>query len=172
MVEGANFIYYGPYQLPQRAVKALEDFGVLNPSDLDTFTMTELRKIPGFGTESCKVVREWRDYQKHREVIDLSMPESEPEPEALLQLNICLEVTKSGPFRRRHYEWIYNMLANFTDTSSGNPLKDESDFIAYLIRTFYGADATKGGTRGVATKKGDVVSGAPLDDYRPRVSLM
>lgn len=178
MVAGANEVYYGPYLLSQRAVTALEQFGVENPDDLDNFKMMELRGIPGFGTKACAAVRSYRDFRKFQDggapVIDLSMSEPKEPPPPPPQINICLQVTKEGTFRLRHYEWVQNMLQNFTDPGSGNPLKTESDFIAYLIQVFYKADATKGGTRGIPTG-GAVMDGqgnaVPKMNYSPTVSL-
>ena len=174
MSAGANEVYYGPYLLSQRAVTALEKFGVEEPDDLDNFTMTELRAIPGFGDKACAAVRKYRDFLKFKDgtpVIDLSMKEPK---KPLPQINLCLQVTKSGPFRLRHYEWVQNMLLNFTDPSSGNPLKTESDFMAYLITIFYKADPTKGGTRGIPTGRAAVDAhgvAVPAVSHNPTVSL-
>ena len=180
MVAGANLVYYGPYQLPQRAITALEAYGLEDPDDLDDFKMMELRSIPGFGEIACRAVREYRDFKKFQDrnpdsILDLSVPEVEKEPEPPKQINICLVVSDEGLFRLRHYEWVQNMLRNFTDPSSGNPLQTESDLIAYFIRTFYAADPSKGGTRGVETGGAtvDPHTGQPTQemDYRPKVTL-
>lgn len=171
MTEGANLVYFGPYRFSQRAVNALEKYGVEDPDDLNNFTMTELRAIPGFGNESMIVVRAWRAFNKSQEgEIDLSLdkPEEPPPPP---QINICLQVTKTGSFRLRHYEWVQNMIKNFQDPGNGIVIETESDFIAYLISVFYGADPTKGGTRGVSTAKGDPNTGQASQDFTPNVSL-
>ena len=178
MVAGANEVYYGPYLLSQRAVTALEAYGLKDPDDLDNFKMMELRAIPGFGDKGCAAVRKYRDFLKFQDggasKIDLSMETPKEPPPPLPQINLCLQVTETGPFRLRHYEWVQNMLLNFTDSSSGNPLKTESDFMAYLIQVFYKADPTKGGTRGIPTG-GAVVdaqgNAAPAMNYNPIVSL-
>jgi len=163
MSPGGYNVWYGPYKLSQRAINALTKFGMEGPEDLDNHTMTQLRAIPGFGDLACQEVTQFRKYQESQQsnVIDLTVGESEPEP--LPQININLQVTKSGYFRRRHYDWIQNMVKNFTDPGTGNPLENESDFIAYIVRLMYANDPSKGGTLGVSTRAGDV-------DFTPKVS--
>lgn len=170
MSAGANEVYYGPYRITERAVNALTAYGVENPEDLDNFTLTELRAIPGFGSLAVKAVRVYRDFLKSvdDQMIDLSEPE--PEPEVLPQINICLQVTETGPFRRRHYEWVQNVLKNFSDPGTGNPMETESDFMAFIIRLMYSKDSSKGGTVGVPTGRGDPNTGQPQQDFSVKIN--
>ena len=156
MSAGPNEVYFGPYKLPQKCVTALEAYGIQDPDDIANFTMTDIRAIPGFGPVGCQAVRKYRDFEsfqsgKHGGGIDLEMPEPVPEPEPPKQINICLTVSKSGPFRLRHYEWCQNVIANLHDASMGASLENESDLMAFIIRKMYAADPTKGGTVGVPT---------------------
>ena len=173
MTAGGNLVYYGPYQLAQKSITVLEAYGMQGPEDLENFKLTDLRKIPGFGAEACKEVRKHRDFEKFRNGgktgIDLSIEEEKPEPVELPQINVCLQVTKSGPFRLRHYEWVHNVIKNFSDPGTGITLSDESDLMTLLIVKMYAADPSKGGTRGVPTGKGDGQGCIGLD-YTPQLN--
>lgn len=191
-INDEKYAMFGDYRLPKRAISALKAAGVIKPFQLDQFTMTDLREIPGVGAEARKVikrVRKSREEEDELDELDLGdysddddYSEEEDEP-----LSITMTLTENdpalGPHRldRKHFEWLDNVL-KLQMVIDGRPVQTIEQLFVMFWKAHYNNDPTRGGTRGVVQPGagpaggGQVISGSTVgpaeNSYVPIISAV
>lgn len=163
-----KYAMFGEYRLPKRAISALKSTGVLKPFQLDNFTMTELREIPGFGQEARKEVARVRKCQKEEDELDeldLGDYDDDDYSEELSKpLSITMTLKQGdpalGPHRldRKHFEWMDNVLAQGIDVNGQLVTTPEQLFVVFW-KAHFNNDPTRGGTRGITQPGGGPAGG-------------
>ena len=75
--------------------------------------------------------------------------------------------------KKAHFEWLVDIMQITVDPLTGGPMTNVASLIALLIKSTYGNDATKGGTRGVTPASGNIPAngqiGAVTQDFTPNL---
>lgn len=105
---------------------------------------------------------------------DQVQPAWTPPPEVKEPRRAIVTLTEGKDrLKATHFDWLENVTKGLIGDEQGKPIMNVQDLICLLIRSSYGNDSTRGGTRGVVPAGGKVpvngVIGTVEQDFTPNV---